>query len=127
MHLMELVQALHLHVGVEMLLGFPAAPFIVPLATSNRQRFTRYASEHPSHGVSLRRTGQGDHAEWVATSSQHPHVYELRFVLPSHLEQWISADEERRRARTASVKADFLSAIMIYYLDGGNPSLSADI
>lgn len=114
-----LVDALRAHAAVEMLLGFPAAPFIVSFATSDREGFMRCAAAHPSHAVRLRRTGQGDRAEWVATPYQDPHAYELRFVLPRRMESWISENEETRRPRTSAVKIDFLSAIMVYYLDDG--------
>lgn len=112
-------RTLHAHAAVEMLLGFPATPFIVPLATGNRQSFMQYAAAHPSHAVRLRRTGQGDRAEWVATPYQEPDAYELRFVLPRRMESWISENEEDRRLRTSTFKADFLSDIMVYYLDDG--------
>jgi hypothetical protein len=117
--LAELANTLHQPDAIDMLLGFPAAPFIVPLATDDRQGFMRYAAAHPSHAVRLNRRGQGDRAEWVATPSEEPHAYELRFVLPRRTESWISENEEYRRSRTSSVKTDFLAAIMIYYLDDG--------
>ena len=55
----------------------------------------------------------------VATPSQEPHAYELRFVLPRRMESWIGENEEDRRLRTSSVKTDFLAAIMVYYLQEG--------
>ena len=117
--LMRLTDALREPDAIDMLLGFPAAPFIVPLATDDRQGFMRYAGAHPSHAVRLTRRGQGDRAEWIATPSQEPHAYELRFVLPRRMESWISENEEDRRLRTSSVKTDFLAAIMVYYLHEG--------
>lgn len=49
--LVELADALHGPDAIDMLLGFPAAPFIVPLATDDRQGFMRYAAAHPSHSL----------------------------------------------------------------------------
>jgi hypothetical protein len=115
----RLANALHKHAAVELLLGFPTAPFIVTLATENRQSFMRYAALHPSHRVHLRRRGQGDHAEWSITPYEEPGIYDLHFVLPRRLESWISENETYRRLRTSTIKSDFLSAIMIYYLDDG--------
>ena len=62
--LTRLADALREPDAIDMLLGFPAAPFIVPLATDDRQGFVRYAVAHPSHTVHLTRRGQGDRAEW---------------------------------------------------------------
>lgn len=73
----------------------------------------------PIPPIRLNRRGQGVRAEWVATPSQEPHAYELRFVLPRRMESWISENEEDRRLRTSSIKTDFLAAIMVYYLDDG--------
>jgi hypothetical protein len=101
---------------VELLLGFPAAPFIIPLATQDKESFLRYARQHPSHAVRLRRTGEGDQAEWLATPTSRPDAYQLTFTLPPRLESWISENEEQERRRIRKVKTDFLSAIMVYYM-----------
>lgn len=47
----------------ELLLGFPAAPYILPLATDDPAGFLHYAREQPAHPISLRRTGTGQDAE----------------------------------------------------------------
>lgn len=117
--LRQLADALDKHTAIELLLGFPTAPFIVTLATENRQSFMRYAALHPSHRVDLHRRGQGDRAEWSVTPFEEPGIYDLHFVLPRRLESWISENETHRRFRTSTIKSDFLSAIMIYYLDDG--------
>jgi hypothetical protein len=115
----RLADDLHIQIGVEMLLGFPAAPFIIPLATRDKPGFLRYASAHPSHRVRLHRTGNGAHAEWIANPYDEPGSYELRFVLPSRLESWVSENEEKLRMRTSAIKKEFLPNIMVYYLDHG--------
>jgi hypothetical protein len=98
--------------AVELLIGFPAAPFILPLATRNKLGFLRYAAVHPSHSIHLRRAGEGVRTEWVASPLEDPKAYEFRFTLPRSLEDWINESERRR---LSAVKRDFLSAIMIYY------------
>jgi hypothetical protein len=105
---------------VELLIGFPAAPFIIPLTTKDKHRFLDYVSRHPVHSISLRRSSDGEHAEWIASPSGDPGAYELHFTLPQSLEIWISESEKYQRRRISTVKHDFLSEIMIYYqLDGG--------
>jgi hypothetical protein len=37
------------YADTELLLGFPPAPFILPLSVSSRPRFVAYAIVHPSH------------------------------------------------------------------------------
>lgn len=115
----EFANELNTHIGVELLLGFPAAPFILPLATRNKSMFLGYASAHPSHRVNLRRTGSGAHAEWIATPYNEPGRYELHFILPQRLEDWVSENEESRRLRTSTIKNEFLPNIMVYYLQDG--------
>jgi hypothetical protein len=106
--------------AVELLIGFPAAPFIIPLTTKDKHRFLDYVSRHPVHSISLRRSSDGEHAEWIASPSGDPGAYELHFTLPQSLEIWISESEKYQRRRISTVKHDFLSEIMIYYqLDGG--------
>ena|GEM_PF-3757409 len=111
---------LNTHAQVELLLGFPAAPFIVALATRDKAAFLGYASAYPSHPVRLRRTGQAEQAEWIATPVSDPDRYQLSFTLPQRLEAWISSAEQYERRRIRQVKTEFLSAIMVYYVqDGG--------
>lgn len=112
----------------ELLLGFPSAPFVLPLATTDVGRFLTYASANPDHQVQLRRTGQGTAAEWSVGPADRPWAqdeqdnlfadepagYRLTFDLPEELESWISRDEEYRVSRTRAVKRQFLSDIVIY-------------
>lgn len=115
--LQTFVDVLRQHANLELLLGFPAAPFIVPLATTDKASFLGYAKDNPSHPVRLRRTGEGEHAEWTANPAENPDSYQLTFTLPQRLEKWISEYEEHERRRIRKVKADFLSAIMVYYVE----------
>jgi hypothetical protein len=110
----------------ELLLGFPAAPFILPLATDDIGQFLRYASVRPEHEISLRRTGEGREAEWtISPVDQEPadslfvqrEGYWLTFNLPERLESWISEHEEHRTSRIRAVKKQFLSEIIIYRME----------
>lgn len=98
----------------ELLLGFPAAPFILTLNSDDATRFIGYANKRRTHEVRLRRTGSGPQAEWSVTPWRAPDAYELRFNLPEHIESWIASNEERRLGRTLTVKQKFLTEIVIY-------------
>jgi hypothetical protein len=102
----------------ELLLGFPSAPFILPLAASNADEFLRYASQHPDHVIRLRRSGQGTAAEWTAFPADDPEAYRLTFNLPDKLEEWIAQTEEQRTARTRQVKQALLADIVVYRMHG---------
>jgi Restriction endonuclease len=102
----------------ELLLGFPSAPFILPLAASNADEFLRYASQHPDHVIRLRRSGQGTAAEWTAFPADDPEAYRLTFNLPDKLEEWIAQTEEQRTARTRQVKQALLADIVVYRVHG---------
>lgn len=110
--------ALHERERAELLLGFPAAPFILPLGAEDPGQFIRYAESHPTHAVRLRRTGSGSHAEWIVSPWEHPGSYRLAFTLPERIESWISENEERRVRRAGDIKSDFLSSISIYRQHG---------
>ncbi|MFJ4680295.1 hypothetical protein [Kitasatospora sp. NPDC088783] len=109
------------HIGTEVLLGFPEAPFVIPLVTTDVPRFLQYARAWPTHAVRLRRTGHNDDAEWSVTPVGSEPGYRLTFKLAREIEEWISEVEDDERARTVSVKREFLPSITIYRArpDGG--------
>jgi hypothetical protein len=102
----------------ELLMGFPAAPFILPLATNDPDRFIKYADQRPVHAVRLRRTGSGSHSEWAVSPWDDAGAYQLSFNLPERTESWISEKEEHRVKRASAIKSDFLSDITIYRRSG---------
>ncbi|GAA2274665.1 hypothetical protein GCM10010430_70830 [Kitasatospora cystarginea] len=112
--IMRFTTALTAHTSTELLLGFPAAPFILPLATSDAGAFLQHAESHPAHHVRIQRRGHHTDAEWTVTPLDNTGAYELAFKLPPHVEQWISEIEESERARAVKIKRDFFSAITIY-------------
>jgi hypothetical protein len=112
-------------VSSELLLGFPAAPFILPMVSQDIDAFLTFASKHPSHAVALRRIRSGGKSEWVAfpvpvsrDSRDDTPVkglaYQLSFSLPKRFEEWIDERPDRRDRRTLNKAGKFLSNIAIY-------------
>jgi hypothetical protein len=112
-------------VSSELLLGFPSAPFILPMVSQDIDAFLTFASKHPSHSVVLRRTGSGSKSEWHAMpvpSLKGPLddaptrglEYQLSFSLPKRFEEWIDERPDRRDRRTLNKAEKFLSNIAIY-------------
>ncbi|WP_405193194.1 hypothetical protein [Streptomyces anulatus] len=114
----QLVAALRQRSETELLLGFPSAPFILPLAADDHRRFLQYAEARPDHAVRIKRRGSGTVAEWTLAPVEAPGSYELAFKLPKHIEQWISDIDGKERRRTMEIKEQFLSAITIYRMNG---------
>jgi hypothetical protein len=98
----------------ELLLGFPAAPFILPLATDDPAGFVDYARLQPAHPIALRRTGTGQGAEWEVFPRHAPDAYRLTFNLPDRVEEWISENDDWQSKRTRIIKNDLLPHITIY-------------
>lgn len=112
------IAVLRQHSDTELLLGFPAAPFILPLAADDHKQFLAYAEAQPDHTVHIRRRGHGGAAEWTVSPVGDEGAYGLAFKLPEHIERWISGIAEKERRRTLEVKEQFLSAITIYRMNG---------
>lgn len=116
--LARFVEIITEHQQAQLILGFPAAPFILSLAAADKQAFAAYAFANPSHKIRLVRGGHGASAEWTITALEDPDAYTLTFSLPEHIESWISDSEEERLIRTRAVKSGLLSSITIYDTDG---------
>ncbi|MEV7958322.1 restriction endonuclease [Streptomyces sp. NPDC088141] len=116
--LTQFVDALEQHAAAELLLGFPSAPFILPLAAEDQDQFLSYAEQSPDHAVRLHRSGQATTAEWALSPREDDGAYRLTFKLPEHIEEWISGIAEKESQRTLDVKAQFLSSITIYRMNG---------
>ncbi|XVQ09567.1 hypothetical protein ACQP1W_44775 [Spirillospora sp. CA-255316] len=114
----ELAAVLEQRSDAELLLGFPSAPFVLPLAADDHRRFLEYAETRPDHPVRIRRRGTGAAAEWTLSPADAVGAYELTFKLPEHIEGWISGIGEKERRRTAQFKEQFLSTITLYRMDG---------
>lgn len=123
----EFADALARRQRTELLLGFPAAPFVLPFAADNADAFLDYVSSRPAHEIRLRR-GREPHAEWTVTPIGYDvddvlfrdrrGGYRLTFTLPEGLEAWIAEHEEQRSSRARAVKSQYLSDIVIYRMEG---------
>lgn len=113
----------------ELLLGFPAAPFVLPLAATDKNRFLAFSDAYPDHAVRLRRTGQAEGSEWTVSPCLEPDAYHLTFKLPDHVEAWIGDVAGKERQRTQEIKEQFLAAITVYrtHLQEGVRFLSAPV
>lgn len=99
-----------------MLLGFPAAPFILPMLASNMDATLAALTENPVLRVRLRHLDRTEAAGTWLVESTDARV-ELRFSLPGEIERWIADDPEEYRARRATFK-QMLSDITVVYAGG---------
>lgn len=112
--LTEMARTLARRSHAQLLLGFPAAPFILALGIEDVEAFAEYADRFPTHDVRIRRIGSGGASQWILYPVDHPGAYELAFNLPSRIEDWVAESEEYRVSRTRFVKDEMLSTITIY-------------
>ncbi|BCJ40467.1 hypothetical protein GCM10010168_81990 [Actinoplanes ianthinogenes] len=116
----EFARALHEHGNSELLIGFPPAPFVLPLTTESRSQFVDYSLTHPSHPVIMRPVRGNADGEWELSPRDAPGAYRVTFHLPKGIEVWLAESEERRSKRIRSVKSQFLSTITVYFEEGAN-------
>jgi hypothetical protein len=96
----------------DLLLGFPAAPFVLVLRPDEPGALSEYVSRHDSDvevniEFATRREVTGD---WVIVPADGSRAFQLRFALPTLLEDWLLGDEATA-LRARDVKADLLSSI----------------
>ncbi|WP_422738093.1 restriction endonuclease [Micromonospora sp. WMMD729] len=96
-----------------MLLGFPAAPLILPLLVTDMAATLDALAQRPVMRVRLRHVGETDTAGSWLIESVDPRV-QFRFSLPDSIERWMADDPEKYRARRATYK-QLLSDITIVY------------
>jgi hypothetical protein len=114
-----LTQALYSRSQLGLVLAFPAAPFVLGLASDDLYAFVDYARAHPTHAVRLRRIDQvASHPVWELRSARHPEAYALRFGLPERVEAWIVEQDEGMPSRTRYVKRSMLSTMTLYWMHG---------
>ncbi|MEV4078777.1 hypothetical protein AB0J43_00610 [Nonomuraea fuscirosea] len=119
----EFVAGLLHHEETELLIGFPSAPFIIPLKVDDKRRFVAHADAHPIHPVRIRRLGHEPQVEWALSPWGDEAAYTLRFTMPTHIERWITETEDQRVRRSRAVKSDFLSNITVYRMEGDEPRI----
>ncbi|MFF5759840.1 hypothetical protein OG495_36290 [Streptomyces longwoodensis] len=114
-----LAQALRSRSQLGLVLAFPAAPFVLGLASDDLYSFVDYARDHPTHTVRPRRIHQpASHPVWELRSAEHPEAYALRFSLPERIEKWIVAQDDGMPSRTRYVKRSMLSTMTLYWMHG---------
>lgn len=103
-----------------LVLAFPAAPFVLGLVSDDLQHFFRYAREHPTHAVRVRRSERkAGHPLW-SLEPREGRAYRLTFSLPEHVEDWILDQDEGILSRTRWTARDLLSAITLYWVGDGH-------
>lgn len=110
----QLAGSLLEHADAQLLLGFPAAPFILALGSTDAGRFIRYANQRPTHDVLIKRIGRGKASRWILSPAGEPSAYELTFNLPPRIEAWIVENEEQRVDRARKIKSAMFSTMTIY-------------
>ncbi|MGW6521728.1 hypothetical protein [Streptomyces sp. NPDC054962] len=114
-----LAESLRSRSTLGMVLAFPAAPFVLGLASDDLYGFVNYALEQPTHSVRLRRLRQAaPHPVWQIRPLEDPTAYALTFGLPEQVEAWILDQEAGVPSRTRWVKESMLSAMTLYWMDG---------
>ncbi|MBP2320522.1 hypothetical protein JOF56_000907 [Kibdelosporangium banguiense] len=99
-----------------LLLGFPAAPFVLALSPDDPAALSAYVARHgPDVRVNIefatRREVTGD---WVIVPADGSRAFQLRFALPALLEDWLLRDDGAAALRARDVKADLLSSIAVF-------------
>lgn len=100
--------------STSILLGFPAAPFVLAFTATDVASVLASLVEDPVQQVNLRQTTRGEVAnQWIVNLAGGS---ELRFNLPSQVQNWISQDDGRAAVSRRSVmRSQFLSDITLVY------------
>lgn len=105
--------------GQELILGFPAAPFILVLRPDDITAFAEYAASHQHPiDVNIRFTGRiGIAGDWSITPSDGSHGFRFRFGLPGALESWLLEDSSDLARRAVRAKTELLNSISLFLED----------
>ncbi|GAA4536717.1 hypothetical protein [Amycolatopsis samaneae] len=97
-------------------LGFPAAPFVLVLRPDDPQRFRAYVDDNGADirvriEFAERRVATGD---WVIVPTDGSRGFQLRFALPTLLEDWLLSEGGAAGLRARDVKTTLLSSIALF-------------
>ncbi|GAB3453808.1 hypothetical protein [Actinophytocola sediminis] len=100
----------------DLLLGFPSAPFVLPLRPNDPAALPAYVARYgPDVRVNIefatRREVTGD---WVIVPADGSRSFQFQFALPALLEDWLLRDDGAAALRARDVKADLLSSIAVF-------------
>ncbi|MEH0824346.1 MULTISPECIES: restriction endonuclease [unclassified Micromonospora] len=104
--------------GEGLILGFPAAPFILAMHPDSLEEFEAFIAEHGSDiPVDIRFGREGARGDWVITPVEDPEAFRLSFGLPGALETWLLSVPEQERRRAADARRTLLSTISLFLED----------
>jgi hypothetical protein len=98
-----------------LILGFPAAPFILALLPDNPAAFREYITKHaPDVRVNISRR-EGDGHPWAIIPADGSQSFRTRFTLPTTLRDWLLSDKGAAPIRARDVKSGLLWSIAIFH------------
>ncbi|WP_230329941.1 restriction endonuclease [Nocardia aurantiaca] len=101
----------------ELLIGFPAAPFILVFKCENPAAFAAYLHVHPSSEirVHIEFAERGHHdGDWVIVPAHGPQEFRLLFALPDLLADWLLNSEGPAAPRVRDIKRGMLSSLVVF-------------
>ncbi|MDG4829056.1 restriction endonuclease [Solwaraspora sp. WMMD1047] len=101
--------------GEGLILGFPAAPFILAMHPDSMNDFETFIADHGSDiPVDIRFGREGARGDWTITPTEDPEAFRLSFGLPGALETWLLSAPEQERRRAADARRTLLPTISLF-------------
>lgn len=102
----------------DLLLGFPAAPFVLVMRPNDPTGLGDYVARHGTDiDVNISWTQRGLTVDWLIAPADGSGGFELRFGLPELLEDWLLNADGAVGLRARDLKKGLLSSIAVF-LDG---------
>ncbi|MEU7977374.1 restriction endonuclease [Micromonospora sp. NPDC049081] len=104
--------------GEGLILGFPAAPFILAMHPDSMEDFEAFIATHgPNIDVDIRFGREGVRGDWTITPVADPDAFRLSFGLPGALEAWLLSVPGQDRRRAAESRQLLLPTISLFLED----------
>ncbi|QWF81869.1 hypothetical protein [Amycolatopsis sp. CA-230715] len=99
-----------------LMLGFPAAPFVLVLRPDEPQSLRYYVDRNGENiDVRIEFANRGVAAgDWVIVPADGSDDFRLRFALPALLEDWLLSDDGAAAIRARDAQATLLSSISVF-------------
>lgn len=115
--LLELASSLAQAAVGDMVLGFPAGPFVVVLRPDDPVRFAEWVARSPDRApAQVRSTTTGPGGDWVlllnGLADESPVV--LRFSTPDEVTDWLLSPVGRTEARLSDLQSGPMSSLVVY-------------